>query len=68
MVIPDVMNANLSLMSNSGDELNVGQVVYYSPKGKKGKREMLFVVNENWKNDTILEIDAIIKEKVKKVN
>jgi len=55
-------------MSNSGDELNVGQVVYYSPKGKKGKREMLFVVNENWKNDTILEIDAIIKEKVKKVN
>jgi len=46
-------------------ELNVGQVVYYYPNGKKGKKEILFVVDKSWKRDTIMEIDQIIKAKMK---
>jgi hypothetical protein len=40
--IPGVMNPNLSPKSNSGVSLDAGQVVYFFPKGKNGKKEILF--------------------------
>lgn len=58
--IPGVMNPNLSPKSNSGVSLDAGQVVYFFPNGKKGKKELLFVVGPTWKKDTILEIDEIV--------
>jgi hypothetical protein len=58
--IPGVMNPNLSPKSNSGVSLDAGQVVYFFPNGKKGRKEVLFVVDPNWKKDTILEIDEIV--------
>lgn len=65
LVIPSVMNPNLSPMSNSGITLDMGQVVYYVPNGKKGKKEVLFVVNEDFQNGQVLEIDELIAEKKK---
>jgi hypothetical protein len=43
----------------------MGQVVYYFPNGKKGKKEVLFVVNEDFQNGQVLEIDELIAEKKK---
>jgi hypothetical protein len=65
LVIPTVMNPNLSPLSNSGITLDMGQVVYYFPNGKKGKKEVLFVVDDTFKNGEVLEIDQLIKAKQK---
>ena len=59
--IPGVMNPNLLPKSNSGVSLDAGQVVYFFPNGKNGKKEILFIVNSSWKRDTIIQIDEIIK-------
>ena len=63
--IPGVMNPNLSPKSNSGVSLDAGQVVYFFPKGKNGKKEILFTVAPTWKKDTILQIDKIVKTRKK---
>lgn len=63
--IPGVMNPNLLPKSNSGVSLDAGQVVYFFPNGKNGKKEILFTVNPSWKRDTILQIDEIIKMRKK---
>lgn len=65
LVIPTVMNPNLSPLSNSGITLDMGQVVYYFPNGKKGKQEVLFVVDDTFKDGEVLEIDQLIKAKQK---
>ena len=59
------MNPNLSPKSNRGVSLDAGQVVYFFPNGKNGKKETLFIVNSSWKKDTILQIDKIIKVRKK---
>jgi len=59
------MNPNLSPKSNSGVSLDAGQVVYFFPNGKNGKKEILFKVSSTWKRDTILQIDEIIKTRKK---
>jgi hypothetical protein len=61
--IPGVMNPNLSPRSDSGVTLEVGQKVFYFPNGKKGKKELLFEVDDTFRKDTILQIDEIIKQK-----
>jgi hypothetical protein len=63
--IPGVMNPNLSPKSNSRVSLDAGQIVYFFPKGKKGKKEILFTVSPTWKKDTILQIDEIVKTRKK---
>jgi hypothetical protein len=65
LVIPTVMNPNLSPMSNSGVTLDLGQVVYYFPNGKKRKKEVLFVVDDTSKDGDVLQIDQLIKAKQK---
>lgn len=59
------MNPNLVPKSNSGISLDVGQVVYFFPNRKNGKKEILFKVNADWKRDTVLQIDQIIKTRKK---
>jgi hypothetical protein len=59
------MNPNLSPISDSGVTLEVGQKVFYFPNGKKGKKELLFEVDDTFRKDTILQIDEIIKQKKK---
>lgn len=63
--IPGVMNPNLSPKSNSGVSLDAGQIVYFFPKGKYGKKEILFKVSPTWKKDTILQIDEIVNTRKK---
>ena len=63
--IPGVMNPNLSPISDSGVTLEVGQKVFYFPNGKKGKKELLFEVDNTFRKDTILQIDEMIKQKKK---
>ena len=63
--IPGVMNPNLSPLSDSGVTLEVGQKVFYFPNGKKGKKELLFEVENTFRKDTILQIDEMIKQKNK---
>jgi hypothetical protein len=41
----------------------VGQKVYFFPNGKKKNRELLFIVASNWKKDTVLQIDRLIKQR-----
>jgi hypothetical protein len=65
LVIPTVMNPNLNPLSNSGITLDMGQKIYYFPDGKKGKKEVLFVVDDTFKDDEVLEIDQLIKAKQK---
>jgi hypothetical protein len=65
--IPGVMNPNLSPKSNSGVSLDVGQVVYFFPKGKNGKKEILFTVSSTWKGfadigKVLLQADGKINE------
>jgi hypothetical protein len=59
------MNPNLSPLSNSGIELEPGQKIFYFPNGKKGKKELLFEVDNTFRKDTILQIDEMIKQKKK---
>lgn len=59
--IPGVMNPNLNPMSDSGVSLKIGQKVFFYPNSKKGKKEILFVVDSSMKKDTVLRIDEIIK-------
>ena len=65
LVIPTVMNPNLNPLSNSGITLDMGQKIYYFPDGKKGKKEVLFVVDGTFKDGEVLEIDQLIKAKQK---
>ena len=59
------MNPNLSPISDSGIELEPEQKVFYFPNGKKGKKELLFEVDNTFRKDTILQIDEMIKQKKK---
>ena len=63
LVIPGVMNPNLSPKSNSGVSLDVGQKIYFFPNGKKKNKALLLTVNTHIKKDSILEIDEIIKRR-----
>lgn len=67
LVIPGVMNPNLSPLSDSGISLEVGQKIYFFPKGKRKSKEILFVVDNSLKNDTLLQIDEIIKKRKKEL-
>lgn len=67
LVIPSVMNPNLSPLSNSGVSLNIGQNVYFYPNGTSKKRELLFTVDESYHEDQVLEIDAMIEKRKKEL-
>jgi hypothetical protein len=63
LIIPGVMNPNLSPKSNSGISLDVGQKVYFLPNGKRNSKALLFTVDSTFKIDTVLQIDEIIKKR-----
>jgi hypothetical protein len=63
LVIPGVMNPNLSPLSNSGISLDVGQKIYFFPNGKRKSKALLFEVDNALKQDTIIEIDELIKKR-----
>ncbi len=59
LIIPNVMNPNLSPMSNSGVALEVGQKIYY----KKGvSKVLLLTVDENIKNGAKIDVAKLVKD------
>ena len=63
LIISGVMNPNLSPKSNSGVSLDVGKRVYFFPNGKKKNKALLFIVDNTFKKDTILQIDEMIEKR-----
>ena len=63
LIIPGVMNPNLSPMSNSGVNLKVGQEIFFRHKGKK---RLLLTVDESLEGKT-LKVAKLIKEKKKEL-
>lgn len=59
LVIPGVMNPNLSPMSNSGVDLEVGQKIFFLAKGKKVL--LLEVTAEN--QDQVIDVAALIAQR-----
>lgn len=64
LIIPGVMNPNLSPQSNSGVTLDYGQKVFFK---EKGKQHLLFEVDETFKNGDVLEIQDLIKARKKQL-
>lgn len=57
LVIPTVMNPNLSPFSNSGVKLQVGQKIFYK---KNGKKKLLLVVDESIAEGEKVDVAALI--------
>jgi len=64
LVIPRVMNPNLSPQSNSGVTLKLGQKIFF----KKGRKKyVLLVVDETLKEGMVLDVAKLIKERKKEL-
>lgn len=62
LIIPSVMNPNLSPFSKSGVDLKVGQKIFF----KKGmKRYLLLEVTEDIQDGAIIKVDKLLKERKK---
>ncbi len=59
LIIPSVMNPNLSPLSNSGVRLKIGQEIYYK---KGGKKKLLLIVDDKIQQGDKLNVAQIIKE------
>lgn len=53
LVIPNVMNPNLSPFSDSGVKLKIGQKIYYK---KRGKKQLLLVVDDTIKDGDKIDV------------
>ncbi len=60
LIIPGVMNPNLSPMSNSGVSLAVGQQILFR---YKGKNQVLLVVDRSIEEGSKIDVAALLKEK-----
>ena len=59
LIIPTVMNPNLSPQSNSGVYLKYGQKVYL----RKGvSRKLIFTVDETIREGAVIDVDSIIRQ------
>lgn len=68
LIIPGVMNPNLSPKSDSGVNLAIGQKVLFK---YRGKREVLFVVDESMRGDGTrqrLDVATLIRERKKELD
>ena len=64
LIIPNVMNPNLSPTSNSGVNLERGQEIFFK---KKGKKHLLLVVDDNIKDGDVLDVNKLIEERMKEL-
>ncbi len=64
LVIPSVMNPNLSPFSKSGVDLRMGQKIFFK---KKGKKYLLFEVDESIKAEQKIEVSSLIKKRKKEL-
>lgn len=59
LIIPGVMNPNLSPLSNSGVDLQVGQKIFFKVRGR---RYLLLEVTEDLR-DVKLDVGSLLKER-----
>lgn len=64
LLIPSVMNPNLSPFSKSGVDLKIGQEILFREKGKK---YVLLVVDETIQNGATLNVSELLKAKKKEL-
>lgn len=64
LVIPDVMNPNLSPLSGSGVNLKIGQEIYFR---YRGNTELLMVIDQNIGNGAKLNMAQVIKRRKKEL-
>jgi hypothetical protein len=62
LIIPNVMNPNLSPFSSSGVELVIGQKIFFKEKGKK---YLLLIVDAKIATDAQINVDALLIERKK---
>ena len=65
LIIPGVMNPNLSPFSTSGVTLKMGQEVFFKNNGKK---YLLFIVDDKNYKGQVLVINELIKKRKKELN
>ena len=65
LIIPTVMNPNLSPFSNSGVDLKIGQEIFFK---NKGKRYVLLTVDQSIENGAVLDVAKLIKERKKEID
>ena len=65
LIIPGVMNPNLSPMSNSGVSLAVGQQILFR---YKGKNQVLLVVDRSIQEGAKIDVATLLKEKKAELN
>jgi len=64
LIIPTVMNPNLSPFSNSGVDLKIGQEIIFKNKGRK---YVLLTVSDEIKDGDVLEVSKLLKAKKKEL-
>lgn len=62
LIIPTVMNPNLSPFSKSGVDLKYGQKVFFRAKGK---RHVLLIVNDNIKDGDQIKVGKLLMQRKK---
>ena len=60
LIIPGIMNPNLSPFSESGVRLKMGQDVYFKIKRKK---YLLFTVDDKFRNGQTIIVNKLIKQR-----
>lgn len=60
LLIPNVMNPNLSPNSSSGVDLEIGQELLFRNKGKK---YLLFVVDESIQEGDLIDVSEVLKKR-----
>ncbi|MEL6674699.1 MAG: hypothetical protein AAFR61_20990 [Bacteroidota bacterium] len=64
LLIPSVMNPNLSPFSNSGVSLKVGQKILFRMNGKK---HVLLVVDDKIQEGDVIEVSSLLKARKKEL-
>ncbi|MEZ4772030.1 MAG: hypothetical protein R3D00_02530 [Bacteroidia bacterium] len=60
LIIPSVMNPNLSPFSKSGVEVKIGQEILFR---ENGKNYTLLIVDEKIKPDQVIDVAALLKDR-----
>lgn len=63
LIIPGVMNPNLSPFSSSGVDLKVGQKIFFKVKGK---RHLLLIVDESLEGEE-LDVKSLLRQRKKEL-
>lgn len=64
LIIPNVMNPNLSPFSNSGVDLKIGQEILFKANGR---RHVLLVVDDSIEEGEKIEVSQLLKERKKEL-